>query len=248
MALALATQCCVPPEPVHHFPPASADGAASPAWTSLPPSTIVRITAGSPTTAFSSWSRAEPSNADEYDFTNCDSFLPAGVSVPPGTKPTLFQFQLDPDGTVHGAALYRSSGNETLDKLALACADSTHRPGAIIAGTRAQISWVGGIDWASARPGFFEPSPDGALAAMCELFYPPEAIRLHEQGDVIVGFRIGTDGNPKDETVVGSSGNISLDDAARRCVHSFRYFPASEFDQPIELDKSARIEFRILGS
>ena len=66
-----------------------------------------------------------------------------------------------------------------------------------------------------------------------------------QQGDTIIGYRIAKDGDPKDETVVQSSGSTFLDDAARSCVHAFRYYPAAEYGEPVELDKSARIEWRI---
>jgi TonB family protein len=214
----------------------------SPAWMSLPPSEIVRITAG-PVSSGPPPSLPYPGT---YDFTDCDSFLPAGVSVAPGAKPTLFRYSLAPDGSVHDAALFRSSGNSILDKAALACADSTPRQEAMVAGARAQITWVGGISWAHPPHGFFEPNPDGrAAAGMCRNWYPPAAIMRHQRGDTIIGYRIGKDGNPKDETVVQSSGSTFLDAAARRCVHAFKYYPATEYGEPVELDKSARIEWRL---
>jgi TonB family protein len=208
----------------------------------LPPTAIVLITGGT-----SPASPPSPPYADAYDFTDCDGYVPPGLSIASATKPTLFQYSLEQDGTVHGASLYRSSGNDGMDKAALVCANRSHTQEAMVAGTPARILWVGGILWAGPRHGLFEPSPDGAPAATCKPWYPPQAFRIHKQGDAIIGFRVGADGNPKDETVVRSGGSISLDDAARSCVHSFRYFPASENGQPAELDKTARIEFRILG-
>jgi TonB family protein len=243
-ALTLALQSCVPPPPVHEPLPPHASGQSS-AWAALPPSEIVRITTGSsmqPGTA----SSLSPTYADAYDYTDCDSFLSKGLSPAPGTGPTLFRYTLARDGTLRDASLFRSSGNEALDKAALECADNTHRQEAVVAGIPAQISWIGGVDWGNPRHGFFEPGPDGAPAATCKPYYSPRAIRFREQGDAIVGFRIGENGNPKDETVAQSSGSVSLDDAARRCVHAFRYFPAEENGYPVELDRTARIEFRIL--
>jgi TonB family protein len=239
--LALTVQSCMPPPPVHHFIPEAAEGVAAPAWTSLPPSEIFRITAGPASSSLPS----SPPYPGEYDFTDCDSFLPAGISIAPGTKPTLFQYRLKADGSVHDASLLRSSGNTNLDKAALACADNAPRQEPMVAGVRAQILWVGGISWAYPPHGFFEPNPDGGPAGACRSWYPPDAVSRHQQGDTIVGFRIGKDGNPKDETVVQSSGSTFLDDAARHCVHTFKYFPSTEYGEPVELDKSARIEWRL---
>ena len=118
----------------------------------------------------------------------------------------------------------------------------------MVAGARLQIRWIGGILWSRPWHGFFDPNPDGALAATCSAAYPQDAIRLHQQGDAIVGFRIDAEGNTKDETIVRSSGNPLLDEASRRCVHAFRYFPAQQFELPVQLDKSARIEWRLIGS
>jgi len=210
----------------------------------MPPSEIVRITAGpaSHETPFA------PPYAREYDFTDCNSFLPAGVSVAADTKPTLFRCRIDPDGSVHDVSLFRSSGDAILDKAALACAERTPHQEPISGGMRVQIHWVGAISWAHPPYGFFEPSPDGRTAAgSCKSRYPPGAIIHHQQGDTIVGYRIGPDGNSKDETVVQSSGSTFLDIAARACVHAFKYYPATEDGQTVELDKSARIEWRLVG-
>jgi TonB family protein len=240
--LVLAVQSCTPPPPVHHFIPEAAEGAPSPVWMSLPPSEIVRITAG----PASGSPLPSPPYPGAYDFTDCDSFLPAGVSVAPGTNPTLFRYNLAPDGSVHDASLFRSSGSPDLDNAALACVEKTPRPEAMVAGARAQIAWVGAISWAYPPHGFFEPNPDGGAAAgMCRNWYPPAAILRHRGGDTIIGYRIGKDGNPKDETVVQSSGSTFLDNAARGCVHAFKYYPATEYGEPVALDKSARIEWRL---
>jgi TonB family protein len=241
-ALALSLASCNPPPPVHHFVPEVAAGAPSPVWTSLPPSEIVRIIAA----PASRRPPPPPPFAGDYYFTDCDSFLPAGVSAKPGTKPTLFRYNLAPDGSVHDAALFRSSGDAALDRAALACAGHTHRQEALVAGAPAPIAWIGEISWAGSRHGFYEPNPDGGAAALCDTPYPSAALSPPEQGDAIIGFRIGKDGAAKDETVVKSSGHAALDAAARRCVHQFKYYPATAYGEPVQLDKSARIEYRAL--
>ncbi len=54
------------------------------------------------------------------------------------------------------------------------------------------------------------PIPAGAHRAA----YPVEALRLLQEGDVIVAFTIGADGSVKNPSIVESSGNKALDDAA----------------------------------
>lgn len=242
-ALAFALASCIPPPPVHEPPPPVSRG-PSLAWTALPPSAVLRITVGPVRHGIGPPPPAPP-NRDEFYSPDCDSFLPAGATVPPGSDPTLFEYRLAADGTVSGASLLRSSGNDMLDRAALACANRTHRQEAMVAG--APIRWTGGIFWSGAWHGFFDPGPDGMIAARCEISFPQDAIRHRQQGDVIVGFRIATDGTTKDETVIRSSGSALLDEASRRCVHTFRYFPARQIELPVELDKSARIEWRIVG-
>jgi TonB family protein len=179
--------------------------------------------------------------------TNCDRFVSPGVIVAPDTRPTLFSYRLGADGSVHDATLIWSSGNGELDEAALACANAAHRQEEIVGGAAAEIVWTGAISWSPAGHTFFVPSPKRAAAATCRIDYPAESVGRSEQGDVIVGYRIGMDGAPKDETIVQSSGSHSLDDSALRCVSSFNYFPAYRNGRPVELDKSARIEWRLAG-
>ena len=173
----------------------------------------------------------------------CSGFLPPGLTVQPSGA-TLFWYRLMPGGDVHDASLFRSSGNSDLDKAALACANSSHRPPEIVAGKPAEILWVGGVDWSIANPVFGEPTPNGK-PNQCRFFYPPRAIRLNQQGTTVVGFRIAADGTVKDEIVAQSSGSSSLDNAAIDCVKSYRYFPANQNEQPVEIDRATRFIWRI---
>lgn len=189
----------------------------------------------------------QPPNSIGKSASGCSWFLPAGLMVAQRTNPTLFWYHLAADGSVHDASLYQTSGNSDLDKAALACANTAHRQGAIVGGTPSEIDWIGGINWTSPGYFFIDPGPDRMLSEHCVLYYPPEAVRAHAQGNDVIGFRIGNDGNPKNETVVQSSGNRLLDESALRCIASFRYFPAYRNGHPVELDKSARIEWHLIG-
>lgn len=176
--------------------------------------------------------------------TGCDKFLPSGLTIPQSSNGTLFSYRQSSDGQVHDATLLRSSGNNDLDKAALACANGSHLHLEIVGGIPAAISWVGGIDWA--RPGhpFFEPTPDGAIN-LCRFYYPPDAIRRNQQGTVVVGFRIAADGSVNDGIIVQSSGSRALDRASQKCVESYRYFPAKRNEQPVEIDRASRVIWRI---
>jgi len=177
---------------------------------------------------------------------SCDKSLPTGRTISPDTKPTLFWYRLTPDGTIHDTSLYRSSGDSDLDKAALACADGEHIRPQLVTGTPAEIVWVGGINWPSAAHLFFVPAPDGTPAANCRLSYPSSAISRNQQGVADIGYRVGTDGIPKDATVVRSSDSSSLDAAALGCVQSFRFLPAYHNKQLVEIDRLARIAWQIV--
>ncbi len=173
----------------------------------------------------------------------CGGFLQPGLTVKPSGM-TLFWYRLMPDGDVRDASLFRSSGNGDLDKAALTCANSSHRPPEIVAGKPAEILWVGDVDWSSAHPVFGEPTPNGK-PNQCSFFYPPNAIRHHQQGITVVGFRIAAEGIVKDAIIAQSSGSSSLDRASLDCVESHRYFPANQNEQPVEIDRATRFIWRI---
>ncbi len=65
--------------------------------------------------------------------------------------------------------------------------------------------------------------------------YPAISIRLQEQGITKVSFHIATDGTVKDAQVTESSGFPRLDEAAVPCVSRWRYRPAMQNGQPVEV-------------
>src|SRR5258706_7318837 len=87
------------------------------------------------------------------------------------------------------------------------------------------------------------PIPAGAHRAA----YPVEALRLLQEGDVIVAFTIGADGSVKNPSIVESSGNKALDDAALVDVISWRYQPTTKNEHPVAVPWKARVAFRLAG-
>lgn len=92
----------------------------------------------------------------------CDGFLPPGVTYTPGwVHSTLISYRLTATGDIRDVALYRSSGNNDLDKAALACIGNRHTEPVMVAGTPADISWIGGVSWASRWHQFVPTDLDG---------------------------------------------------------------------------------------
>jgi periplasmic protein TonB len=81
----------------------------------------------------------------------------------------------------------------------------------------------------------------------CQHAYPAIAVRLGQQGTVVLSLRITTDGDVKDVTVKESSGHDSLDNAAVSCAQSWHYKPAMENGQPVEVPWDARVPFKLQG-
>jgi len=182
--------------------------------------------------------------------TNCDNILPSDVRTSHKRIATLFSYRLLPHGEIRDVALYKSSGNSTLDSAVLGCF-AKHLPPMTVDGKPVEIAWIGGFFWwpekisRYIRPflGFSEPSPDGSPNLCPE--YPPFAVRRHEQGTVSTSFHIATDGSVKDLSITKSSGYTDLDDWTLSCLQAFRYFPVKKDGVPVQIDKAITMNWRL---
>jgi bla regulator protein BlaR1 len=64
--------------------------------------------------------------------------------------------------------------------------------------------------------------------------YPQEALRNKRVGTVTLGFLVGNDGAVRESTVRKSSGDASLDEAARLAIAKCTFSPARENGKPVE--------------
>jgi len=64
--------------------------------------------------------------------------------------------------------------------------------------------------------------------------YPPQAVREHHTGRVVLKVLIGVDGKPKDITVEKSSGHRELDRAAIAAVKTWVFNPGTRNGVPYE--------------
>jgi len=76
--------------------------------------------------------------------------------------------------------------------------------------------------------------------------YPPLALRLNEEGTVVLAIDVGTDGRVTGTSVVTSSGHDDLDQAAQNWVQEhWRYKPATVSGQPVATRVRASIVFNV---
>ncbi len=75
--------------------------------------------------------------------------------------------------------------------------------------------------------------------------YPADAARRHHEGIVVVRARVGTAGVPEAVDVVSSSGDASLDRAAREAVQLWRFQPARNKGAAVPFDYEASISFKL---
>ena len=76
--------------------------------------------------------------------------------------------------------------------------------------------------------------------------YPIAAIRLGQQGTVVLRIRVGTDGSPLSVSIEKSSGSRLLDQAARQQVlRHWRFVPAQVDGQIVEADGLVPVAFSL---
>ena len=172
---------------------------------------------------------------------NCDSFLPPEARRPRDDLSTWFSFRVTENGELNDVALFKSSGSGDLDTAALECAKHIHAQQITVSGIPTEVSWVMAYNWRfpTQRSSFTNPSPSGDSHTCSG--YPPEARRLDQEGPVTVAFHVAVDGSTRDLTIAKSSGSPALDQASLACVAAYKYYPATQNGQPVEIDQLTQI-------
>ena len=98
---------------------------------------------------------------------------------------------------------------------------------------------------AQTQPTSTNPSPTGNPHACGTEWYPQSALAAGEEGTTTLAFRIGVDGVPKNVSVAAGSTFGDLDDAAEKCVATWRYQPAMAEGKPVEVDWKASVEWKM---
>ena len=88
--------------------------------------------------------------------------------------------------------------------------------------------------------------PDPRALAFFQPDYPPSALRLEQEGTVILRVRVGTDGRILEAIVLSSSGYDSLDRAAvMQALRKWRFTPATENGVAVESWVKAPVRFEL---
>ena len=66
-------------------------------------------------------------------------------------------------------------------------------------------------------------------------YYPPESVRLREQGRCLVRITIAANGDTRDAFLVHSSGSPRLDEACMQALVPGHFLPATDNGRPVEV-------------
>ncbi len=86
---------------------------------------------------------------------------------------------------------------------------------------------------------------DAVLVKAAAPQYPPNAVRSHQEGWVVVSFTIDTDGRTGDIKVVDAQPRRVFDRAAVDAVQRYRFKPAMKNGEAVASTRQQRIEFKL---
>jgi protein TonB len=76
-------------------------------------------------------------------------------------------------------------------------------------------------------------------------YYPEVSVRLNEEGTATASFKVMPDGSVSNVTIAKSSGSDRLDAATIKCVGRWRYKPATQEGQAVEMPWQANVQWRL---
>lgn len=185
-----------------------------------------------------------PGNATRVVRSNCEAFAPQDAKYSSGLSATLVSVRITSQGEMRDPTLFQSSGDNELDKAALACADGYQVGYVSVGGKPAEVRWVLAHNWATPGSGFGPAYPPGVQNRPCTSSHQANRI---ENPATTVSYHIATDGTVRDAAVEESSGVPSLDQAVARCVVSWRFFPVTQNGQPVEAGQQLQVNWGKVG-
>ncbi|MBS1200387.1 MAG: hypothetical protein H6R27_1065 [Proteobacteria bacterium] len=96
------------------------------------------------------------------------------------------------------------------------------------------------------------PGPKGPVYTQLKLVqfrkpvYPPHCLRLGIEGRVVVRALVGEDGRPQDVSVMKSSGDATLDQAAIDAVQRWRFAPSLRNGTPVRAWVKVPVDFKLI--
>jgi TonB family protein len=149
---------------------------------------------------------------------------------------TIF-YHIATDGSVRDLRIQQSSGSDDLDNATLDCASSWKFYPIQVNGHPVQADKIEKFDW---RLGHAPPNQPFVLAApplimVCERYLPRDFEIPRGRTETYLSFRLTAQGLFQDVSVLRSSRNATLDEAARRCMAGHRTAPISIAGSPAEV-------------
>ena len=100
------------------------------------------------------------------------------------------------------------------------------------------------VQTAPEKPAITSPASIGRPHT-CGQYYPAISQRLNEEGWVTLAFKITPDGSVTDVSVAQTSGHDRLDQAAISCAQGWRYKPAMQNGQAVEVPWQTKVQFTL---
>lgn len=156
------------------------------------------------------------------------------------------------DHIIRDVTLDATSGNADLDNAAVDCvgkwqiSPSTRDPDQFVGPHRVTISWY----FPAATAGTPAEPPIGrryGRSHNCFYFYPTAEAASGIEGTTTLHFTVTADGAVRDVTVLNTSGNANLDNAATRCAGYWRYKPAVENGKAIAVPWKANVVWKLVN-
>lgn len=195
-----------------------------------------------PTTARSSPAQPVP-GVSQFTAT-CDSWYPKSAGAA-GLGTTKISLDVRTDGTTANPKLVQSSGSPDLDSAAMNCARAAHLKPATDHGQPIVVTRQYDVHWSATGHSVMIPSrATGADPTPFSCHDNARGYVPFHPAPTVIDFQIGTDGAARDPQVKQSSGSAGLDRAAMRCVlSSFRYVPATQNGEPVQIDDEVQFEW-----
>lgn len=179
---------------------------------------------------------------------SCEGYLPANFARPAKPVATLFSLQRAINGDLRNVAIYQSSGDPILDSAVLSCVKGRRLPPLIIDGNPAQVTQIWSYYWGAAQSYFADPSTKFLQDNLCNAsyYYPALAVRLNQEGTVVVGFDVNTDGSVRNPAILQTSGHSFLDGGAITCVENLQFYPVTRHGKPVEFYAVRPVTFHLV--
>lgn len=162
----------------------------------------------------------------------CDRFLPAGAFRPADDRGTLVSVRVTAEGNLRDATLFKSSGDDILDRAALSCAPAFHVH-VTQNGKPVEVVWIVGVYWHASWSTFRVPMQMGW--GQCGAAAYGVAV-ARQYPNAKLSYRIDAHGTVSGVSLDASSGNEALDRTAVECASSWVYFPAEQSGRAVAIE------------